>query len=194
MKGVTLLVVEGVKSRWDQTQRVFDHCRRLFDFGAEHYLALDISREECLAMEAGGFLPYVETPHVLICTWDGFIVNPELWRHDWLEYDMIGAPWPEHWTKHRVGNTGFTLQSRKFLQTAQAHRASYPSGQPGDVWLCQTMHDQFVAEGIKYAPVEEAAPFSFEHPALGSGWDQSLSFGFHGWVSGKSQQSYYARL
>lgn len=194
MNNVTLIVFEGVRDRWESTRRVFDYCRRLFEFGAAHYIAKDFTRNEALAFEAGGYLPFVETSHALICTWDGFIVNPHLWRDEWMQYDMIGAPWPENWTKHRVGNTGFTLQSRKFLETAHSHRDTYPSGAAGDVWLCQTMHDQFVAQGIQYAPVEEAARFSFEHPALAGGWDQSLSFGFHGWVSGKSQQGYYALL
>lgn len=195
MKDVTLLVVEGVASRWEDTRRVFDHCRRAMNFGAAHYLALDISYEEYNLMEAGGFLPYVDTSHVLICQWDGFIVNPHLWKDDWLRYDMIGAPWPLEWKKqHRVGNTGFSLQSRKFLETARAHKQSYRQGQPGDVWLCRTMHDTFAAEGIKYAPVEEAARFSFEHPPQGAVWDQSMSFGFHGWVSGKAKADYYALL
>lgn len=196
MNNVTLIVFEGVRERWDSTHRVFDYCRSLFDFAAAHYVTKDFTRDEALAFEAGGFLPFVKTSHALICTWDGFIVNPHLWRDSWLEYDMIGAPWPAAWnTGHRVGNTGFTLQSRRFLQIAKDHAQDYnPHKEPADVWLCRTMRPKFEANGIRYAPVEEACAFSFEHPTEEGIAGAETSFGFHGWVSGKTQSDYYARL
>jgi hypothetical protein len=196
MKDVTLIVFEGVRAKWNETRRVFDYCRRLFDFGAEHYITKDFTKQEAMIFENGGPLPYVETSHALICTWDGFITNPHLWRDEWLQYDMIGAPWPAGWGfAHRVGNTGFTLQSRRFLQAATERKKDYdPQWEPSDVWLCRTLHDSFVGAGIRYAPVEVAAAFSWEHRIEEGLADRDKSFGFHGWVDGKQQEDYYALL
>jgi hypothetical protein len=74
---------------------------------------------------------------------DGFIINPQLWTDEFLEYDYIGAPWSydlhfgpnsvhylgdgAKWVHDRVrakkkkdvnlvGNGGFSLRSRKLLQ------------------------------------------------------------------------------
>lgn len=37
---------------------------------------------------------YIETDFVMLVHYDGFIVHPELWRDEFLDYDYIGAPWP----------------------------------------------------------------------------------------------------
>lgn len=196
MNNVTLIVFEGVLDRWDSTRRVFDHCRSLFDFAAAHYVTKDFNKHEAMAFEIGGVLPFVQTSHALICTWDGFISNPHLWRDSWLQYDYIGAPWPASWdVGHRVGNAGFTLQSRRFLEQMRAHSSEYdPAKEPTDVWMCRTNHQRFCQTGLRYAPVEEAAAFSFEHPTEEGIAGKDTSFGFHGWVSGKTQSDYYARL
>lgn len=196
MKNVTLIVFEGVTSKWEDTGRVFDYCRRLFDFGAEHYITRDFSKKECMAFEMYGFLPLVETSHALICTWDGFIVHPHLWREQWLEYDFIGAPWPASWgVDHQVGNTGFTLQSRKFLQALHDHRHLYDQDNDiSDAWMCRTMHERFTSLGLRYAPVAEAGTFSWEHYIEGGFAGPDKSFGFHGWVAGKNKDHYYSIL
>src|SRR3990167_11294478 len=37
---------------------------------------------------------YVLTSHALLIHADGYVINPDLWNPDWLQYDYIGAPWP----------------------------------------------------------------------------------------------------
>ncbi len=37
----------------------------------------------------------IRTDHVLIVQWDGFILDPFAWRDEFLDYDYIGAPWPQ---------------------------------------------------------------------------------------------------
>ncbi len=37
---------------------------------------------------------HVETEFAILIHDDGFIVNPECWRDEFLDYDYIGAPWP----------------------------------------------------------------------------------------------------
>src|SRR5690348_15547546 len=37
---------------------------------------------------------YITTDFCMLIHDDGFVVNPESWNPDWLNYDYIGAPWP----------------------------------------------------------------------------------------------------
>ena len=61
----------------------------------------------------------------LIVQADGYVINPHSWTSEFLNYDYIGAPWPltdsayiDPFGNHqRVGNGGFSLRSKKLLQT-----------------------------------------------------------------------------
>jgi len=190
-KDVTLIVFEGLKSRHEQSGKLFKHLCGLGGFGDAVYIAEDCTYQQAMHWELGRFADYFDTSHALICTHDGFISNPHLWDDSWLEYDMVGAPWPAFWNVgHRVGNTGFTLQSQKFLQMAAKAEALW-KGEAGDVFLCRTMEQGFRDNGIKYAPVNVAAAFSWEHYIEENTAGPDRSFGFHGWVAGKSANQYY---
>ena len=190
-KDITLIVFEGLKSRHEQSGKLFKHLCGLGGFGDAVYIAEDCTYQQAMHWELGRFADYFDTSHALICTHDGFISNPHLWQDSWLEYDMIGAPWPAFWNVgHRVGNTGFTLQSQKFLQMAAKAEALW-KGEAGDVFLCRTMEQGFRDNGIKYAPVNVAAAFSWEHFIEENTAGPDRSFGFHGWVAGKTPDQYY---
>jgi len=190
-KDVTLIVFEGLKSRHEQSGKLFKHLCGLGGFGDAVYIAEDCTYQQAMHWELGRFADYFDTSHALICTHDGFISNPHLWDDSWLEYDMLGAPWPAFWNVgHRVGNTGFTLQSQKFLQMAAKAEALW-KGEAGDVFLCRTMEQGFRDNGIKYAPVNVAAAFSWEHFIEENTAGPDRSFGFHGWVAGKTRDQYY---
>ena len=190
-KDVTLIVFEGLKSRHEQSGKLFKHLCGLGGFGDAVYIAEDCTYQQAMHWELGRFADYFDTSHALICTHDGFISNPHLWDDSWLEYDMVGAPWPAFWNVgHRVGNTGFTLQSQKFLQMAAKAEALW-KGEAGDVFLCRTMEQGFRDNGIKYAPVNVAAAFSWEHFIEENTAGPDRSFGFHGWVAGKTRDQYY---
>ena len=189
-KDVTLIVFEGLKSRHEQSGKLFKHLCGLGGFGDAVYISEDCTYQQAMHWELGRFADYFDTSHALICTHDGFISNPHLWDDSWLEYDMIGAPWPAFWNVgHRVGNTGFTLQSQKFLQMAAKAEALW-KGEAGDVFLCRTMEQGFRDNGIKYAPVSVAAAFSWEHYIEENTAGPDRSFGFHGWVAGKTAEQY----
>ena len=190
-KEVTLIVFEGLRSRHEQSGKLFKHLCGLGGFGDAVYIAEDCTYQQAMHWELGRFADYFDTSHALICTHDGFIANPHLWQDSWLEYDMLGAPWPASWNVgHRVGNTGFTLQSQKFLQMAAKAEALW-KGEAGDVFLCRTMEQGFRDNGIKYAPVDVAAAFSWEHYIEENTAGPDRSFGFHGWVAGKTREQYY---
>jgi hypothetical protein len=129
---------------------------------------------------------YVDTDFVLLFQNDGFILNPEHWSDDFLNYDYIGAPWPSN-EESRVGNGGFSLRSKKFLNTTkdliylENIGLSGGSCTPEDHLLCRYYYDYLIKTGIKFAPIDVAIRFSFEQfiPEYPS-WNHSMSLGFHG--------------
>ena len=53
------------------------------------------------------------TKYCLIVQWDGWIINADAWKPEFLDYDYIGAVWHWHPENRRVGNGGFSLRSHK---------------------------------------------------------------------------------
>lgn len=58
---------------------------------------------------------YIDSDFVLLVQWDGYIINPNAWTNDFLNFDYIGAVWGHHKDGFKVGNGGFSLRSRKLL-------------------------------------------------------------------------------
>lgn len=56
---------------------------------------------------------HIRTPWVLVIQWDGYVVYPDAWRPEFLDYDYIGARWPWHRDGLDVGNGGFSLRSTR---------------------------------------------------------------------------------
>jgi len=111
-----------------------------------------------------------------------------MWKDEWLEYDYLGAPWgivPNTYIANngetvRVGNGGFSLRS-KFLMDLpfnQGFRLRSEQGwQNEDGNICCYYRKEFLKLGIKYAPVEVAAEFSFENVCVENYGRKT--FGFH---------------
>jgi hypothetical protein len=134
-------------------------------------------------------LKYVETEYVLIVQYDGFVLNPDSWESEFLKYDYIGAPWlGADWLVNRfnfpkeligqyvVGNGGFSIRSKKFLEISKnlAEDGVFDQYQPEDIALCVWHRTEVESAGIRFAPIDLAIRFSIE----GSGYDKQ--FGFHG--------------
>lgn len=115
---------------------------------------------------------YIETSHVLVIQWDGYVISGESWSDEFLKYDYIGAPWT-YTDGRNVGNGGFSLRSRHLHRMLQKDEFEYYS--PEDEKICryyrQTLEKKF---DIKFAPEEVAHRFSFElhRPTC-------RTFGFH---------------
>jgi len=138
---------------------------------------------------------YVDTPHVLIIQYDGFILNPGAWDDAFLEYDYIGAPWmvgdwcidgtssgfPEslcgQWV---VGSGGFSLRSRNMLDVCAhlAEQGVFKEFHPEDSQISVHYRAELEAKGLRFAPVELAKHFSYEEDHTGRPWNGE--FGFHG--------------
>jgi hypothetical protein len=117
---------------------------------------------------------HVTTPHCLIVQWDGFLLSAAHWKSEFLDYDYIGAPWPQFSDGHAVGNGGFSLRSHKLLNACRDPR--FERNHPEDVAICRTNRILLEKEhGIRFADIALAETFAFERtPQKGS------TFGFHG--------------
>ena len=118
---------------------------------------------------------YIQTDYILHIEFDGFILNPKAWKDEFLKYDYIGAPW--WYEENNVGNAGFSLISKKMLDFIQKDEVIdlYPSD---DDAICRINRKYLEDNGIKFAPEELAADFSFEaNEKRGDEWDGQ--FGFH---------------
>ena len=80
-----------------------------------------------------GLRQYVTGSHVLVIQWDSFILHPELWADDFLQYDYIGAVWPHH-PDTPVGNGGFSLRSVKLLEALES--PTITKRHPEDFCIC----------------------------------------------------------
>lgn len=118
--------------------------------------------------------PYLHTSHMLIVQWDGYVVDPDMWRTEFLEADYIGAVWPQFNDEHRVGNGGFSLRSRKLLD-ALTHEDISPQ-HPEDTCIARTYRTLLEKRwNIKFADEALAHQFAFERMRT-----LDSSFGFHG--------------
>jgi hypothetical protein len=122
-----------------------------------------------------GLRQYVSGTHVLIVQWDSFILHPELWTNDFLQYDYLGAVWPHH-PDTPVGNGGFSLRSVKLLEALES--PAITKRHPEDFCICVDNKALLEGEfGIRFAPTHIAEQFAVERTEWHS------AFGFHGFFN-----------
>lgn len=196
-----------------RTLRALQHCARLMRFAAvvlvcrvvpqgviseTIYQVNEQGYDAAMMWEVAGIRDHVLTKHALCVHHDGYIVNPDMWRDYWLDYDFIGSPWPalpnpahpgKSDSPHRVGNTGFCLKSRALMERTAELRDTYyelhkkrdQHGQTlgGDTFCCQHSRPHLESRGIKFAPVSVAADFSWESTIEEYPLGRPDAFGFH---------------
>jgi hypothetical protein len=115
---------------------------------------------------------YVDTSHALLIHADGYVIHPELWKYEWLEYDYIGSPWPlpqddysyrDEWGQIvRVGN-GVSLRSKKLMDLIATRPMIYHyNNNNEDGQICCWNRQWLISQGCKFAPFEEALIFGKE--------------------------------
>lgn len=116
---------------------------------------------------------HIETPHVLIVQWDGFVRDGNRWQQAFLEYDYIGAAWPQFRDGAAVGNGGFSLRSKRLLDATRA----LPAGSEAeDLAICRTHRHTLEEEHrLRFAGLAIARQFSYERES-----SSGAEFGFHG--------------
>ena len=131
------------------------------------------SREDYSRFVLYDLADHIDTEHVLVVQWDGFVRDGRRWQDAFLSYDYIGAVWPQFQDCMAVGNGGFSLRSRRLLEVTR----SMPVGpEPEDVAICRKhRHVLETVYGQRFAGLEIARQFSYERER--SSGDE---FGFHG--------------
>ncbi len=153
---------------------------------------LDLDKYNCFIMN--DLYNYIDTSHCLIIQSDSFVVNPDIWTDEFLEFDYLGAPWtkkisPNEYTtlnlkKNRVGNGGFSLRSKKLINLTRNYNyfdLTFPVKQE-DVIICYYLYEDLIKNDVKFAPISLASKFSVEHPETNKeyGINNNNVFGFHG--------------
>lgn len=205
LDNVTILGIDCIDP--NRLKDVMDLCQRQIDFVDTKILSsveINDSRfvriprissfEELSIFCLRDLVKYVDTEYVLLVQWDGFILNPESWSKDFLNYDYIGSPWlvkdwsindfdfPESLRGERVvGNGGFCIRSKKFLEISSKlfNQGLIRRNHPEDIAISVWYRDLFEQNGIKFAPAKMAQRFAFE----GRDDEYSIQFGFHGFYT-----------
>lgn len=192
LEQVTLILVDSVQP--ELALRTIEYNSKLLNFGKVKLLTNKDLKSNNIEIinnieiknkgEYSNFIlkklyEYIDTSHCLIIQTDGFIINPDLWNFDWLEFDYIGAPWHGG----LVGNGGFSLRSKKILELCSSLCLSKPSK------LCNHAEDNVICRNfrkeleenycIKFAPLDIASKFSQECPNDKTEAEYK-TFGFHG--------------
>jgi hypothetical protein len=116
---------------------------------------------------------HVQTPHCLLAQWDGHVIDAGRWHAEFLNYDYIGASWPQFADGHNVGNGGFSLRSQRLME--QCRSTGFTRHHPEDVAIGRTNRIWLEEQGMRFAPQDMADMFSTERTG-----DIGRSFGYHG--------------
>lgn len=176
---------------------VISHCSKMFNFGnvklfthveldvPDHIQLIKIENIDSIEKYSDFCLTlndYISNEYVLLIQIDGFILNPEKWDDNFLNYDFIGAPFPLlDGEPNDIGNGGFCLRSKFFLEYASKFQTTH--GIPEDRFLIQNNYDKAIEYGIILPTTEAAFKFSVEnylphYPV--KDFDVNYHFGWHG--------------
>ena len=189
LHNVTLIALTSVKI--DKTIKALSHSCKDIEFGTVKLVSdikpdnitYPIYHEYCPKMSnidewnyaAIYELPkHVDTEFCILIHDDGFIVNADSWRTEFLEYDYIGAPWPlpnddfsyrdTNGEIIRVGNS-VSLRSKKLLDLAvdlPIEWKPFHGYYNEDGFICVNNRHIYKKHGCKFADIDVAKYFSHE--------------------------------
>lgn len=175
LPNVTLICMTN--SKLVEHQRALDISSEKIKFGAVkliHRPDIDTIDKwnKAMVYELGG---YVDTDYAIIIHHDGYIINPELWNPDWLNYDYIGSPFPLptddfsyrdiNGVIQRVGNS-VGLRSKKLMDLPKKigmEWKSFHGFYNEDGYISVNMRHVFEEHGCKFAPLDVSVHFAKEH-------------------------------
>jgi len=119
---------------------------------------------------------FIHTEFMLLIHYDGFVINPQSWRNDFLDYDYVGAPWPKNkrlvdanGNICRVGNS-VSLRSKRLMELPSKLNLPfepldfepYKNMTNEDLIICVKNRHIFEKNAMRFAPLEVAKHFSHE--------------------------------
>ena len=189
LPNVTLIALTSV--RIPQTIKALEYSCRGIKFGKVK-LASDIIPDDLPSFIQHEFTPksgnidewnyniiynlpkHVDTEFALLIHDNGFVVNPESWKDEFLNYDYIGAPWPlpkDNFSYRdidnnliRVGNS-VSIRSKKLLDVPIKYNLEWKpfhSFTNEDGFICVNYRHKYIEDGCKFADLEIAKYFSHE--------------------------------
>lgn len=174
LPNVTLCAFGSEKYK-DQQQKALDYSSKDIEFGAvKNIIVPTNSIDEWNRAVVFDLGDYIDTDFAILIHPDGFIVHPECWMNEWLNYDYIGAPWPLpkdnfsyrdiNGNIQRVGNS-VSLRSKKLLDLPKKigmEWKSFHGFYNEDGYISVNMRHIFEEHGCKFAPIEVAKYFGRE--------------------------------
>ncbi len=131
---------------------------------------------------------HIQTSHCLLVQADGYVLNGQAWRPEFLQYDYIGAPWGG---RNLVGNGGFSLRSKRLLESC-ANPKFTDNPHPEDDFICRRHRSDLENMGNKFCPKDLADIFAVEGASFiwaDYSWNSDgrhydgHQFGFHSWLT-----------
>lgn len=192
----TLVMIDGTGTSFDENEKIINQMSKICNFfSIKHFtvsktnsniseiifLKNNLSYEDYQRFCIFEVNKHITTDFAFYMQSDGFIINPTLFDREYFEYDYIGSPWPkktfsESQTEHLVGNGGFSLRSKKFLNLC----ANIPQTNINeDFLLCVIFKEYFINNGCKFAPAQLAKKFGLEIQ-MDESHTLNNVFGFHG--------------
>lgn len=191
LDNITLAIVDCLESR--RVEKALDFCTKNTKFGDVLFFT-DLACEskyktvpiptvkntgDYVQFLTQDLIDHIKTEFVMVCQYDGFIINHQQWTDEFLEYDYIGAPWAAPFV---VGNGGFCIRSKKCLEVFKdLYTPNFSESQPyvpefaEDWYYCVTIRQRCEDAGVKFAPAELGVKFAVEQVVT-----SQPTFGFHG--------------
>jgi hypothetical protein len=116
---------------------------------------------------------HVDTSHCLIVQWDGHVLDAGRWASAFLDYDYIGASWPQFDDGYDVGNGGFSLRSRRLMEVCRT--SGFRQIHPEDLAIGRINRQLLEERGMRFAPRHLADRFAAERAG-----NVQETFGYHG--------------
>ena len=174
LPNVTLILVSGLGYRTEDNVRALKYSQKKIKFAETKYIQLDSIKDindwsKTIIYE----LPkYIDTDYCLLVHENGFVVNPESWNPEWLNYDYVGSPWPLPQDDYsyrdgegnivRVGNS-VSLRSKKLMNLIATKEWKSYYGFYNEDGFITCHHGKWLeSQGCKIAPLEVAKFFGRE--------------------------------
>lgn len=203
LPNVTLVLLSGLGYRQKANVHALEYSQKGIEFGEILYLQLGHIKDIDSWSKAAIYdlAKHITTEFCLLVHENGFVVNPEQWNPDWLNYDFIGSPWPlpeDNYSYRtpkgeiiRVGNS-VSLRSKKLLDLATKQPMEYHYGNNNeDGQICVWSREALIEGGCKFAPLLVAKHFGRELD-MPENLDVSKPFVFHynRFKPGRNQEYY----
>ncbi len=190
LPNVTLCCIGSEKYK-AQHQKALDYSSKDIEFGEVKNIVVDTNTidewNRAVVFDLGD---HIHTEFALLIHPDGFVVHPELWNNEWLQYDFIGSPFPMpkddfsyrdvNGVIQRVGNS-VSLRSKKLLDLPKKigmEWKAFHGFYNEDGYISVNMRHVFEEHGCKFAPLEVAKYFGRESE-IAENKDIQKTFVFH---------------